>query len=205
MRPQRAPIIPSILLVALAACWNGGQGNQVTSLDGKTVIGALDDAQFQRLCHDIDGWNQAEFGSEKFRATLCEIETAASLRAHDPSPVTGVEACREKARQCERTRQGTPNIPRQCGRGPERCALTVAHVERCLFDLSYDMNTVLCTAPVCGDLCGIVDARAVNPPACAAIEDACPGLRFTRPSFEWLVDLEPCASSGPITTVCVWQ
>jgi hypothetical protein len=193
-----------LLGLALAGCWNGGGGIEVTSLDRKLVIGDLNDAQFSRLCQDIDHWNQAQFGSAQFRAASCEIEAATTLRQQFPSPVDQHQACRDQAHQCQST-GGSPHITPRCQRDPGGCPLLVAEVEKCLFEIAYDMNIVLCTAPVCDDICGIVDARAVEPPSCAAIAVACPGLRFTRPSFEAVVKLEPCTGAGPATKQCVWR
>jgi hypothetical protein len=193
-----------LLALALGACWKGGQGVEVTSLEGRSVIGELDEARFAQLCRDIDHWNQTEFGSAKFRAAACEIESAVKLRELEGTPVSGRERCQSLARECETRGGGIPWITARCERGATRCALTVAEVEKCLDDLAYDMNIVLCTAPVCDDICGLVDPRAVDPPSCAAVEAACPELRFTRPSFERVVALDPCAGAGPATRQCVW-
>jgi hypothetical protein len=203
--PLTLCIVLCFVAAALPGCWKGGGGTPVTSLDSKSVIGDLDDGQFMRLCRDIDHWNQAEFGSAKFHAALCEIETAATLRQQGASPAGARDTCHTMASQCESARAGMPSFPPQCQRGPERCALTVGDVETCLIDLSYDMNAVLCSAPVCDDLCGFVNERDVQPASCAAVRSACPGLRFTRPSFEWLLQLDPCTDSGPATRVCVWS
>jgi hypothetical protein len=200
---MRLRIILFFLGAALPGCWKGGGGTPVTSLDSEAVIGDLDEAQFTRLCRDIDHWNQAEFGSARFRAALCEIETAVALRRQNASPPGASEACHTMARQCESARAGIPNVPSQCQRGPERCALTVGDVERCLLDVSYDMNAVLCSAPVCEDLCGFVNASDADPPACAEVETACPSLRFTRPAFDWLHGVDSCGP-GPATRQCAW-
>jgi len=58
---------------------------------------------------------------------------------------------------------------------------------------------------MCDDICGIVDDRAVDPPSCVKIESACPGLRLTRPSFQWLAELPPCLDARPLTRQCVWM
>jgi hypothetical protein len=202
---MRAGIILFIASAALAGCWNGGQGTPITSIDSATVIGDLDDAGFLRLCHDIDHWNESEFGSAQFRSSLCEMEAATALRRQLTSPATEQTACRQMALACESSRQGMPNIAPRCHRGPTRCALKVADLERCLDDLSYDINLVLCSAPMCDDICGIVDGRAADPPSCADVEAACPDLQFTRPSFEWLEELDPCVGAGPMTRECVWH
>jgi hypothetical protein len=198
------PVLAAVLST-LAGCWGGGQGNQVTSLDGQLVIGDLDGARFVQLCHDIDAWNQNQFGSAQYRTVLCEIEAAASLRLEQPSPSAEQATCQGRARQCEAGRGGKPNVALACEQGASRCALKVSDVEQCLYDLAYDMNEVMCTAPICADICGIVDRAAVDPPACRLLESHCPELRFTRPSFQWLVELDACTAAAPATHTCVWH
>jgi hypothetical protein len=194
-----------LLFATLAGCWQGGQGTQVTSLDTALVIGDLTEAQFSQLCREIDHWNQAQFGSDKFRAAACEIEAATALRQQSSTPLGQEAVCHDRARQCQSARAGKPAVEPQCQRDADGCPLPISEIEQCLFEVSYDMNQVLCTAPVCDDLCAIVDRRAVEPPSCAAIRVTCPGLRFTRPPFDGLVSLPPCPGAGPATRVCVWR
>ena len=74
-----------------------GPSGALLSLDGALVIGDLGDAQFSQLCRDIDRWNQAEFGSDRYRAIACEIEGATTLRQQFPSPAAERQACRDLA------------------------------------------------------------------------------------------------------------
>lgn len=190
--PRRWPLAALGLLLCLggATCWGGGSG-KITTLDDRTVVGDLSDGDFRILCTQIDGWNDAQFGSAEFRRQHCEIDVAVESRNLGQPPVRA--ACQAQAAACQAARRGQPSFERRCARGPARCALTVGELERCLFDLSYNMYFLLLTAPMCDDICRTVDPLSVDAASCATVRATCPDLAFTRPRFPALEEaVAPC-------------
>jgi hypothetical protein len=182
---------------AVAACWNGGSG-RVSSFDPGAVVGDLGDADFHRLCREIDQWSVGRFGSAEFKRQQCEIDSALRIRlSREGLAQDFVLECRQSAQACAESTRAMSNLVFECGRGPARCAKTVEDLERCLTDRAYNLYGVFLTAPMCDDICRTFDPYTLDAMSCAEWRAACPGYLFTsRPSFPLLEEGVP-GNCGP--------
>jgi len=181
------------LALALASCWGGGEGGgRVSALDGKTVVGGLDDRGLVSLCNEIDLWSQRQYGSAAFKRNQCEIKTAVALRTLLPAPAGARDACRTQATACEGAVRGQPSFTPVCQRWTGPCPLTVAELEQCLTDLAYNMYGLFLTAPMCDDICRDVNPLTLDAASCATVRASCLGFGFTRPSFPELERAPAC-------------
>lgn len=179
------------ILSLIAGCLGGGSG-EITSFDPGTVVGALSENDFGRLCAQIDAWNDRQFGSAAFRRQQCEIEVVVAARSGHQ--VLTKSECQAWASSCEVGGKERPTIPRRCLRGRPGCAATVGEVEQCLADLAYNMYGLLLTAPMCDDPCRDVNPLTVDAASCATVRATCPELDLTRPHFEHLAHVPRCGS-----------
>lgn len=182
-----------LLALAWLGCWGGGEGTgRVSALDGKTVVGSLDERGLQALCAEIDHWNEANFGSAAFRRNQCEIRAAVALRNGQPFTGDAQAACRASATSCEVMGRDQPSIMPRCQRWTGPCPLTVAELEQCLTDLAYNLFGLLVSAPACDDICADVHPLTLDAASCANVRAGCLGFAFTRPDFQDLEQVPPC-------------
>jgi hypothetical protein len=173
--------------LAVVACCSGGSG-RVSSFDQDTVVGDLGEADFRKLCAEIDHWSEGQFGSPEFKREQCEIDAALGIRLTREGLAQNFAAeCRQTAQACFEVARGMSNLTPRCARGPARCPKTIEDLERCLTDRAYNLYGVFLTAPMCDDICRTFDPFTLEAASCAAFMAACPGYQFTsRPSFPLL-------------------
>jgi hypothetical protein len=190
--------IAMVSLLTATACWGGGSG-EVTSFDRDTVLGDLGEADFGKLCRQIDDWSDRSYGNAEFKFEQCQIETALAIRLTRSGNVSDFfEQCKQDAEACYQARKGAPNLTHRCVRGPAHCARTVEALERCLTDRSYDLYTVFLGAPMCDDICRVFPRLKEDSASCVQFENDCPGWLFTsRPGFPLLESPVPRCGATP--------
>jgi hypothetical protein len=192
------PIAGLAIVSALTAttCWGGGDG-EVTSFGRDVVIGDLGEADFARLCREVDDWSDRSYGSAEFKREQCQIDAALEIRlTRSGSASDFVEQCQQDAQACYDARKGASNVTHRCQRGPARCARTVEALELCLTDRSYNLFGLFLSAPMCDDICRRFDRLTLDAASCVQFENDCPGWLFTsRPAFPLLeAGVPPCGS-----------
>jgi hypothetical protein len=189
------------IVTALTAttCWGGGSG-EVTSFDRDTVLGDLGDADFQKLCHEVDAWSDKSYGNAEFKSEQCQIDAALAIRRTESGNASDfAEQCQRDAEACYQARKKESNLTHRCARGPARCDRTVEALERCLTDRGYNLYGLFLTAPMCDDICRPFDRLTLDAASCAQFEHDCPGWLFTsRPPFPMLeAGAPPCSALPP--------
>jgi hypothetical protein len=165
----------------IIGCWHGGSG-EISSLDGKQVIGDAPEDRFETLCAEVDRWSVGAFGSDEFKRWQCEIDAALNIRLNRSGLVSDyIPECKHDAMTCYEARRMLTNLVPRCHRGPDRCTATVNDLEQCLTDLHYNLYGALWTAPMCDDICRTFDPSTLDAASCRAFRSACPGYMFTGP------------------------